>query len=144
MAYNYWFAFVGNVLGVSGTTTAANGWTYSGDFTGNRIFMLGWNAGNGGQDPYIDGTTASYILINGNYDYLDNAVKWQGSPLTLPNSFYLTSKPSFFSAGSGYTWPWVTPTGSPQIQTGPSGCGGTCSGLPAQARWQAGTPFVQP
>ena len=89
-------------------------------------------------------TTASYILINGNYDYLDNAVKWQGSPLTLPNSFYLSSKPAFFTAGSGYTWPWVTPTGSEQIQTGPSGCGGTCSGLPAQARWQAGTPFVQP
>ena len=56
MAYSYWFAFVGNVLGVSGTTTAANGWTYSGDFTGSRIFMLGWMAGNGGQDPNLDGT----------------------------------------------------------------------------------------
>jgi hypothetical protein len=144
MAYSYWFAFVGNVLGVSGTTTAANDWTYSGDFTGHRIFMLGWMGNNGGQDPNIDGVNASYILINGNYDYLDNAVKWQGSPLTLPNSFYLSSQPSFFSAGSGYTWPWVTPTGSSQIQSGPSGCGGTCSGLPAQARWQAGTPFVQP
>ena len=144
MAYSYWFAFVGNVLGVSGTTTAANGWTYSGDFTGSRIFMLGWGAGGGGQDPNIDGVNASYILINGNYDYLNNAVTWQGSPVTLPNSFYLPSKPAFFTAGSGYTWPWVTPTGSEQIQTGPSGCGGTCSGLPAQARWQAGTPFVQP
>jgi len=144
MGYNYWFAFVGNVLGVSGTTTAANGWTYSGDFTGSRIFMLGWGAGNGGQDPYLDGDKASYILINGNYDYLNNAVTWQGSPVTLPNSFYLPSKPAFFTAGSGYAWPWVTPTGSEQIQTGPSGCGGTCSGLPAQARWQAGTPFVQP
>jgi fibronectin type 3 domain-containing protein len=144
MGYNYWFAYVGNVLGTSGESTAAHGWTYSGDFTGNRIFMLGWGAGGGGQDPYIDGVKASYIFINGNYDYLNNAVTWQGSPVTLPNSFYLPSEPAFFTAGSGYNWPWVTPTGSQQIQTGPSGCGGTCSGLPAQARWQAGKPFVQP
>jgi hypothetical protein len=144
MAFNYWLAFVGNVLGVSGTTTAANGWTYSGDFTGHRIFMLGWNGENGGQDPNLTGATGSYIFINGNYDYLNKAVTWQGSPVTLPNSFYLSSKPAFFTNGSGYPWPWVTPTGSQQVQTGPSGCGGTCSALPAQARWQAGTPFVQP
>jgi len=144
MAYSYWFAFVGNVLGVSGTTTAANGWTYKGDFQGNRIFMLGWMGNNGGQDPNMDGTTGSFIFINGNYDYLNSAVTWQGSPVTLPNSFYLSSKPAFFNSGSGYPWPWVTPTDSQQIQAGPSGCGGTCSGLPAQARWQAGTPFVQP
>ena len=142
MTYNYWYAFVGNVLGVSEESTAANGWTYSGDFTGHRIFMLGWNGGPGGQDPNLDGTTGSYILINGNYDYLNEAVKWTGSPITLPNSFYLSNKPAFFT--SSYSWPWVTPTGSKQIQNGPSGCGGTCSGLPAQARWQAGTPFVQP
>jgi hypothetical protein len=41
MAFNYWLAFVGNVLGVSGTTTAANGWTYSGDFTGHPSSCLG-------------------------------------------------------------------------------------------------------
>ena len=34
MAYNYWFAFVGNVLGTAGETTAANGWTYQGDWAG--------------------------------------------------------------------------------------------------------------
>ena len=34
MAYNYWFAFVGNVLGVAGQTTAANGWSYQGDYSG--------------------------------------------------------------------------------------------------------------
>jgi len=144
MGYNYWFAYVGNVLGTSGETTTAHGWTYSGDFTASRIFMLGWGAGGGGQDPYLDGVKGSYIFINGNYDYLNNAVTWQGSPVTLPNSFYLSSEPAFFSAGGGYPWPWVTPTGSSPVQNGPSGCGGTCSALPAQARWQAGTPFVQP
>ena len=147
MAYNYWFAFVGNVLGLAGETTAANGWTYQGDWSGHRMFMLGWNdSGGGGQDPYLTGVSGSYIFIHGNYDYVNNAVKWDaGTPEhTLPNSFYLSSKPAFFNAGSGYTWPWVTPTDSQPIQTGPSGCGGTCSGLPAKARYEAGTPFVQP
>jgi hypothetical protein len=31
------------------------------------------------------------------------------------------------------TWPWVNPTGSPQLYT-----------LPAKARYDAGTPFTQP
>ncbi|PWU21549.1 MAG: hypothetical protein C5B49_02470 [Bdellovibrio sp.] len=146
-AYNYWYAFVGNVLGVAGVSTAANGWTYQGDFTASRIFMLGWNSGPGGQDPYLNGVSGSYIFIHGNYDYLNNSVKWDSNTpdQTLPNSFYLASKPVFFSAGSGgYPWPWVTPTGAQQIQTGPSGCGGTCSALPAKARYEAGTPLAQP
>ncbi len=52
------------------------------------------------------------------------------------------SAPTFFSAGASctYSWPWVTPTGSTQIQS--NSCGGP--GLPAKARYDAGTPFVQP
>jgi hypothetical protein len=146
MAYNYWFAFVGNVLGLAGQTTAANGWTYEGDFSGHRIFMLGWNDGPGGQDPYLNGVKGSYVFRHGNFDYLNNAVTWDSgtSDHTLPNSFYLSGPPAFFTAGSGYPWPWVTPTGAQPIQAGPSGCGGTCSALPAKARWEAGTPFAQP
>jgi len=52
---------------------------------------------------------------------------------SLPASFYLTQKPAFFSAGRGYTWPWVNPTGTPTLYT-----------LPAKARYDAGTPFKQP
>ncbi|HEY6910633.1 MAG TPA: hypothetical protein VI356_14745 [Myxococcales bacterium] len=145
-AYNYWFAFVGNVLGLAGQTTAANGWSYEGDWNGKRMFMLGWNDGPGGQDPFLNGVSGSYIFRHGNYDYVGGAVKWDPgtSNHTLPNSFYLPATPAFFSAGSGYPWPWVTPTGSPQIQAGPAGCGGTCSSLPAKARWEAGTPLAQP
>jgi hypothetical protein len=58
----------------------------------------------------------------------------------LPNSLYLSSTPSFFSTGSGYPWPWVTPTLSSPLQSGPSGR----SALPAKARYDAGTPFLQP
>jgi FG-GAP-like repeat len=140
MAYNYWFAFVGNVLGLAGETTAANGWTYQGDWSGKRMFMLGWNTGNGGQDPYMNGVSGSYVFRHGNYDYVTNSAQWDSSTPdhTLPNSFYLSSAPSFFGGTScTYPWPWVTPTGSTQIQT--NSCGG--SGLPAKARWDAGTPL---
>ena len=115
MAYNYWFAFVGNVLGLAGETTAANGWSYEGDWNGNRMFMLGWNAGPGGQDPYLNGVSGSYVFQSGNYDYVNGAIAdWaSGYPQTLPNSLYLSSAPSFFGAGASctYPWPWVTPTG---------------------------------
>jgi hypothetical protein len=144
MAYNYWFAFVGNVLGLAGETTAANGWSYQGDWSGNRMFMLGWNDGPGGQDPYLNGVSGSYIFRHGDYDYVDGSiVDWtSGYSHTLPNSFYLSSAPSFFGPGASctYPWPWVTPTESTVIQT--NSCGG--DGLPAKARWKAGTPFIQP
>ena len=147
MTYNYWFAFAGNVLGESGVTTTANGWTYSGDWTGKRIMMPGWGAGlpgattQGGQDPYLDGVSGTYELVNGNYDYVTGGVTWISGAQTLPNSLYLTAAPSFFSAGTcTYPWPWVTPTSGTQLQ--PNSCSG--SGLPAKARWDAGTPFVQP
>jgi hypothetical protein len=151
-AYNYWFAFVGNVLGWAGETTAANGWTYQGDWSASRIFMLGWNDGPGGEDPYLDGVSGSYIFRHGNYDYVNAAVQWDPntSDQTLPNSFYLSGIPAFFNAGSGYAWPWVNPTGSPQLQSGPTtpvctaNVHGPCSGLPAKARYDAGTPFTQP
>ena len=126
-AYNYWFAYVGNVLGVPGVTTAVNGWSYQGDWSSHRIWMLGWDPGPGGEDPYLDGVKGSYIFRSGNYDYLDNAIMdWaSGYSHALPNSFYLSAEPSFFGT---CTWPWVSPTT------------GTTYTLPAMARYDAGTP----
>jgi hypothetical protein len=145
MSYNYWMAYVGNVLGISGKTNAANGWNYDSTcgFCNSAIYMLGWNGGNGGADPYLDGTKGSYLFRHGNYDYYNDAVAWDSSysDHALPSSFYLASKPAFFTGSScTYAWPWVTPTSSTQIQS--SSCGG--SGLPAKARADAGTPFVTP
>ena len=54
---------------------------------------------------------------------------WASSPRTIPKSFYLTGKPSFFGANP---WPWVEPTT------------GTTSTLPAKARYDAGTPNTVP
>lgn len=85
----------------------------------------------GGYDPNV----AAKAIQDGNFDYLTNSVTWASSDTrhTLPNSLYLRQKPAFFKAGSGYTWPWVNPAGSPELYT-----------LPAKARYDAGTPFTQP
>ncbi len=149
MAYNYWFAFVGNVLGTAKETTAANGWTYQGDWSVSRMLMMGWNDGDGGQDPHLTGATGSYIFRHGDYDYVNGSIAdWaSGYSQTLPNSFYASSQPSFFGESGAhctYPWPWVTPTGSSPIQSpSGSGCAAT-DGLPAKARYAAGKPFVQP
>jgi hypothetical protein len=129
--YSYWFSFIGNVLGISGHTS---GWSYSGCLRNGMpcIWLLGWdNLPHQSDDPNIDGTT----IRDANFDYVTNTVVWAASDTahTLPNSLYLRRKPAFFDAGRGYTWPWVNPTGSPQVYA-----------LPAKVRYDAGTPFTQP
>ncbi len=151
MGWNYWYGYVGNVLGLSGVTTTTRGWVYSCAFVGGGpsvgqgnacIWMSGWVGGEGTQaDPHLQ--NGAYIFRHGNYDYVNaSIVDWAaGYSQALPSSFYLTAKPAFFSAGvCTYPWPWVTPNGSSPIQQ--NSCGG--SGLPAKARFEAGTPFAQP
>jgi hypothetical protein len=142
-AYAYWFSFIGNVLG---TPRHMSGWVYNGiggtnAFPPTAIWMLGWmDISPQGYDPKVASTT----IQDGNYDYVNNAVIWAPNDTSqiLPNSLYLTSEPSFFTVGASctYPWPWVTPNGSTPIKT--NSCGG--SGLPAKARYDAGTPFSQP
>jgi hypothetical protein len=148
MLHTYWLAYVGNVMGTSGVTTSGNGWTYTGDYSTNKhIWQPGWNADANNptkSDTNLNGGTGTYLFRHGNYDYVNGSiVDWQaGYTQSLPNSLYLASAPAFFSAGASctYTWPWVASTASPPIKS--NSCSG--SGLPAKARWDAGTPFVQP
>jgi len=110
--------------------------------------MLGWNNDAGNvtvTDPYLNGTnTPQLIFRHGNYDYVTAGIAdWTaGVTRALPNSFYLARSPAFFGPGAvcTYTWPWVTPETGTQIHT--NSCGN--SGLPAKARYDASTPFVQP
>jgi hypothetical protein len=131
MAYSYWMSFVGNVLGAPGQMA---GWEYETTFVDGMpgIWMLGWD----GVKPYpTDAQVSATVLRHGNFDYVTNTVKWDPAITnhTLPNSLYLTQKPAFFDAGSGYTWPWVDPVGARKLYV-----------LPAKARYDAGTPFTQP
>lgn len=135
----YWFTFVGNVLGTPG---AMNGWVYEGNIMlgGPAVWAPGWDDWTP-QTP-MDANVVTSLLRDGNYDYLTNQVHWHGiggsgsgngltppAASTLPNSLYLSGKPSFFGAN---TWPWVDATGTTKLYT-----------LPAKARYDAGTPFAQ-
>jgi hypothetical protein len=148
-AYAYWHAYVGNTLGLAAYAASANGWTYqsgTGAEGGQNIWDLGSDDPTGSYDSNLSGIGGNpqFIFRNGNYDTVTTSVHWDASDPAhiLPSSFYLYSAPSFFGPGASctYTWPWVTPTGSTQIQS--NSCGG--SGLPAKARYESGTPFVQP
>jgi hypothetical protein len=129
-AYAYWFSFIGNVLGAPGQM---NGWTYNcigslNNIPSSCIWELGYmDISPQGYDPQV----AATAIQDGNYDYLNNAQKWITTPggYPLPNSLYLSGKPTFFGS---YQWPWVDPTT------------GTTYTLPAKARYDTGTPFVQP
>ena len=146
--YQYWMAYVGNVLGTSGQTTTGKGWIYelTANWDSGNIYAIwtdGWNplSGTDKPDKNLIGT-GMYQFRHGNYDYVNGAIHdWaNGYSHSLPNSLYLTSKPAFFSGTCTYPWPWITPTSSPYVQT--NSC--SVTGLPAFARWNAGTPFVQP
>ena len=106
MAYSYWMSFVGNVLGAPGQMA---GWVYETNSSVAKpgIWMLGWDS----VKPYPTDARVSAATLR----------------------HYLTHKPAFFDAGSGYTWPWVDPVGATKLYV-----------LPAKARYDAGTPFTQP
>src|SRR5262249_52788206 len=65
---------------------------------------------------FVD-STISTQLRQGNWDWVTKAQHWYGiggttdgaggSSVTIPNSFYLSSKPAFFGTNP---WPWVDPT----------------------------------
>jgi hypothetical protein len=74
-------------------------------------------------DAQADPKVLSTVIRDGNYDNVTKEVHWVSGPKSLPSSLYLTNKPGFFGSKP---WPWVDPTGSPQLYT-----------LPARARFDA-------
>lgn len=125
MRYSNFMSFVGNVLGISGVTTAANGYVDSGKSP--TIWLIGWNDAS----PYTpDPTVAKTVIRDGNWDWFLRQQTWlNSSAASLPESLYLSCKPAFMGTN---TWPWVDPT-----------TGATYT-LPAKARYDAGTPNTVP
>lgn len=152
MIHMLWHAYLGNVLGTPSITTAANNWTYRGsEATNIAIWASGWNsdaAHASVMDPNLDGTNSPQFLFkNCNYDYVSAAIVdcASGFTSTIPNSLYLPSSgaspPSWWPSGTTtYPFPWVTASSGTKIQS--NSLAG--SALPAKARYDAGTPFVQP
>ncbi len=146
--------FTGNVLGFSGQTLLsynAGGFTTAQtQFIYEQLDALPnsatdvcvWEIGTQ-QNPlgftWVAGTYST-LLRQGNWDWFTSSQKWHGIGGTIeyggnpsapfpaiPNSFYLTSKPSFFGSN---TWPWVDPST------------GTTYTLPAKLRFDNNTPNV--
>jgi len=123
--YSNFMSFVGNVLGMKGVTTAATGYSDSGETP--TIWLIGWNDLSW-HTP--DPTVAKTVIRDGNWDWYLSQQTWlNSSPGPLPNSLYLSCKPAFMGSN---TWPWVDPT-----------TGATYT-LPAKARYDAGTPNAVP
>lgn len=162
------------VLNVVGTPGAVSAWTLScqagnADLgCAPALFNLGWNdtsVGGSQADPtmaliYPTSPTLTLTgpgcltsgescvpIVDGNYDYKTNSVSWSADNPShvAPLSLYLTAAPAYTSAGaSGFAYPWPTYTPENPTTQLPKGCNGACDGLPAKARWDAGTPFVKP
>lgn len=152
MAFNYWYAYVANVLGNSAMQSCATGtFVYgAGSTFGNRVmWRSGWTGSEWGTitDSNLDNVSGLYIFKNCNYDYVNTSAIdcATGYAHTFPNSLYLPSSgaspPSWWPSGSTtYAYPpFVATSGSP-IKT--NSLGG--SALPALARFNAGTPFTNP
>lgn len=144
--FSWWFTFIGNILGTPGKMTGwkytdsrmgcdingnnctgspTSGWSINTEWSDNAIWKIGYDPERWSCNP--DSKTLSTLIRDGNYDYLTNSQKWHNTPgkFTIPNSMYLTSKPSFFGSNP---WPWVDPNT------------GTLYTLPAKARYEAGAP----
>ncbi len=119
--YQLNFSAIGNVLGQPGTISD---WvlTYAGTwFTSKFVYKIGYDAGDANQAEET-GTVNSFI-DGDNYNYLNNNIRTAAKG-TVPDSYYLSARPSFFGT---CTWPWVTPSGGTKTYT-----------LPAKARYDAG------
>ena len=145
---------VGNILGTNGVASVYE-LTASGQ-AGQSIYQLGYpNIGNigyngsappnawnnpgssPGDNQWRDLAVGTTIIRHGNYDTVNKSIVWDStiSDHSIPNSYYLTSKPAWFGS---LTWPPYdvtkpTATGLANLPAGyrfiygvdPSGTGGT-------------------
>ncbi len=108
---------IGNVLGTSGISTSYEFSNNTANFGSDRgIYGLGfWSQSwvpNGPSGP--DTTTLSTMIRWGNYDFVNNATRWNTSEIptglslstSLPASLYLSSKPSWWNNSP---WPPIGP-----------------------------------
>lgn len=138
LSYSRFFNIVGNVLGHTGTQT---GYT-----SGTPIYSIGNGNSNNTVTVPSDPNVGLTLMRWGNYDTVNGAPQWNASEIpnslngaqalfsnpvpasqSLPASFYLNSKPSWWTAGK----PW--PAIGPDVTGGNvSGVGGHVYSIPAQ------------
>jgi hypothetical protein len=114
---NLFYSVVGNVLGEVGSPATHEYATESG-WNGSAIYRLGFpdmgndvfsgtyppmellHADGGPRDLYVDRTTTELgtTLIEGNWSSTSGAQEFSSTPQTLPASYFLASKPSWFGS----------------------------------------------
>src|SRR5215469_15461823 len=121
--HSWYNSVVGCVVGQPGD----NGVQYADQNTSNST-LASYRLGFWGPSTYApyDSNVQNTTYIHGTYDYIGNTTTWNsGNPdHTLPNSLYLSSKPSWWG---NLSWPPFGPDLNPMIGT-----------IHAQLRYQNG------
>ncbi len=144
----HYYNFVGNILGSVGWEVTYEATGVSVDYSTSKIiYRLGHQDGSGYWQtsltplPYgpADTQVKATLLRHGNWDSVNNAVKWCTDPgeigcqggdgsHVLPNSLYLSSKPTWFGTVS---WPPI----GPDIP-------GYTNKIPAQLRYEGNYSYL--
>lgn len=119
-----YYSFVGNILGTNGFETK---YEDNDLYDGKMIYCLDYT-NRGSQD----GKTAKTILRHGNFDFVNDKIIWDASitDRNIPNSYYLTEKPSWWGSLS---WPPIGPD-----------CNPMSGEIPAKSRFEANSSTPQP
>ncbi len=134
----YYHSFIGNVLGINTLPTAhVPAYSrYSTDDTVNdpncfqtaSIYLIGYDAFSDCNQAGADSKVRTTLIRHGEYDYYNNAQTWNGSDShTLPDSLYLSGKPSWYGTA---TWPPIDPVTS------------SVAKLPAQLRYESSITYT--
>jgi hypothetical protein len=109
-AHAYYYNFVGNVMGTAGVekTYMINNTTVP---SSGGIFETGYSSDGDGSSSGNDANVFSTLLVQGNWDSVNNSTTWlSGSDTALPASLYRSSAPSWWgSAPFPAIGPDVTP-----------------------------------
>jgi hypothetical protein len=132
--YNNYENVVGNAIGQYGSTCSAASYEINADASrSSTIYKLGYydDGGTPSPDPTLSAKVGQTILRGGNWDCKTNTVVWNSNvpngslvstyldQQTLPDSLYLSRKPSWFAA-SGANWPPINPAASVAVNKIPA------------------------
>jgi hypothetical protein len=114
-AWNSYYNVVGNVLGTTGVETIYQ--ETSGPVNQSALVVYAFGETGLFGDRGADGGAAhDTVFRQGNWDSVNNAIRWDEDIVNpdhgLPNSYYLTSKPSFFG---DCAWPPIGPDLAPMV-----------------------------
>jgi hypothetical protein len=104
-ANNYYMTFVGNIIGTPGCSGPTEQIPFLSVSNNPVLWKIGYDCCSGTGNP-DDANVAATLIRTGNWECTTNAVQWNSSERSIPDSLYLTSKPAWFGV---LDWPPFTP-----------------------------------